>query len=823
MASKSSTSLKNIHPRILDKVFPIKKPLISKIEQFDLERARAEHIIIDALPQPTITDIRCLVEPLKYKAEAIPFFKVLMACPNVDCAQVLVGYIRIDQLPYSRDIKCPFCATEFSHSMTKDELILDILNVTQKIGAAEIVSIPLLHDKGRPVGKVYETQDGDKKARMTLVDSDEICIHEMKKRWCSICREEERRELKEAASRFGIFDFILPLLHPPLGVDFDNILAFPTGKGLFNFQVDGVKWLTEHEHALLGDEMGLGKSIQAIVAIRCLFQVNKISKVLVLSPKSVLTDWERKFSDWAPELRVRKIEGPPEKRQVEWSLPSHVYLCTYDTLRQDLSGSLDGEEERDRAGKIFDLAILDEIQTIKNPEANRTKAARMIKAQMRWGLSGTPLENRLKELIAIFAYLKPGLLKYEDAKWPTRVKKTIEPYFLRRRKADVLPELPAKIYEDVWLDLLPAQREAYERAENEGVVKLDEMGTSATVKDVLALITKLKQICNIEIETKESCKLEYLSERLEEITEQGDKAIVFSQYPEKSLVHINEKLGRFNPLMFTGALSNRQRDDVLYGFKHEDSKVLLASVKAGGVGVTITEANYVFHFDLWWNPSTAIQAEDRAHRIGQKKTVFVTKLFTAGTIEERIENLLKKKSRLFNEVIDDLSETKLEKVLTEEELFSLFGLEKAKAARREETEIDAKLSKELEGLSPREFEELVAHLFEKMKFTVDLTPASKDKGVDVYAKRQTDVGWDYLAIQCKHYPGRSVGDRYVRELLGVKQSLANITKVILVTSGYFSRESWDLARGRNDLLLIDGTGLKERLRAYDIGLQRKNG
>jgi SNF2 family DNA or RNA helicase len=566
--------------------------------------------------------------------------------------------------------------------------------------------------------------------------------------------------------------------------------------------------------------MGLGKSIQAIVAIRCLFQVNKISKVLVLSPKSVLTDWERKFSEWAPELRVQKIKGPPEKRQVNWSLPSHVYLCTYDTLRQDLAGSINGEEERDRAGKVFDLIVLDEIQTIKNPGANRTKAARMIEAQMRWGLSGTPLENRLEELIAIFSYLQPGLLKYEDAKWPARVKQTVEPYFLRRRKADALPELPEKVYEDVWLDMLPDQREAYRRAEDEGVVKLDKMGTSVTVKDVLALITKLKQICNIEIETKESCKLEYLKERLVEIAEQGDKGIVFSQYPEKSLVYLNEELGQFKPLMFTGALSSRKRDDVLNRFKDEESTVLLASVKAGGVGLTITEANYVFHFDLWWNPSTAIQAEDRAHRIGQKKTVFVTRLFTTGTIEEKIENLLKKKSRLFSEVIDDLSETKLEKVLTEEELFSLFNLEKAKAVRKEETEINAKISEELEELTPREFEELVAHLFERMKFIVDLTPTTKDKGVDVYAKRQTDVGWDYLAIQCKHYPGRPVGDRYVRELLGVKQSLANITKVVLITSGYFSRESLELARGRNDLVLIDGTGLKERLRVYDIGLTK---
>ena len=262
---------------------------------------------------------------------------------------------------------------------------------------------------------------------------------------------------------------------------------------------------------------------------------------------------------------------------------------------------------------------------------------------------------------------------------PKVLKEAISPYFLRRRKKDALPDLPEKVHEEIWLDLKEKQREHYDLAERKGVINLNELGDRVTVQHVLALITKLKQICNLDPVSKEGCKLEYLEEQLEELTEVGDKALVYSQYPMKTLAQIEARLSRFNPLLYHGTLPGKVRDKIVEDFQEKDDhQVLLMSVKAGGLGLTLTRANYVFHFDRWWNPATATQAEDRTHRIGQTKTVFVISLFTVGTIEERIQQILERKRHLFDEIVDDLSMTDLKKVMTEEELFGLFNLKKVK-------------------------------------------------------------------------------------------------------------------------------------------------
>ena len=199
---------------------------------------------------------------------------------------------------------------------------------------------------------------------------------------------------------------------------------------------------------------------------------------------------------------------------------------------------------------------------------------------------------------------------------------------------------------------------------------------------VLALIGELKQICNLDPESGESAKLDYLLEQLEELHGSGEKSLVFSQYPKKTLTAIEPRLAKFRPQLFDGRLSDKRREQIISEFQEGDAyDVLLMSVKAGGVGLTLTRANHVFHFDLWWNPATAKQAEGRAYRIGQQKTVFVKTLYTVQTIEERIHQLLMKKQELFQTVIDDLSDTSLTQLLTEEELFGLFDLEPLRPAR----------------------------------------------------------------------------------------------------------------------------------------------
>jgi len=687
----------------------------------------------------------------------------------------------------------------------------------------QIEFFPLLAPP-KHTGKLYKARTPENTD--TLFGEEEAekkCIHGLKKRWCADCIKKAREEKQATPSQPNIFDIIFPILQPPLGDNFDNYIVFPPGKKLYPFQRVGVKFLAEHDVALLADEMGLGKSIQAIVALRLLFRTKGVTSGLIVCPKSVLTDWEKKLWEWAPELMVRKIHGSKRERELAWKSQAHIYLTTYETLRNDLPqsvhdllGALKGITDEDIAIKEHDFIILDEVQKIKNPSAGITKAVRAIKAPIRWALSGTPLENRLDELISIFAYLKPGLLKYDDAEDPVKVKQAIKPYFLRRRKKEAMPDLPPKVYGEVWLELLPAQRETYNKAEREGIIELSEKGDSVTVQHILALITKLKQICNLDPVTKQSCKLEYLKEKLAEISEEGSKALVFSQYPEKTLKFIEPEIKEFNPLFYHGSLSDSEREKIIKKFQEEEeNKVLLMSVKAGGLGLTLTRANHVYHFDLWWNPSVAIQAEDRAHRIGQQQTVFVTTLFTANTIEQRIQKLLERKRHLFKEVIDDLSDTKLSQVLTEEELFSLFGLEKKK--------VEHKVSEQhLSQLSPQDFEKLIADLFEKMGYHIRLTPHTKDQGVDIYAKRVGEIGIEHLAIQCKHYPNRVVGVEHARALYGVIQADPTITKGLLVTSGRFSKECEEFAEGKSRIVLHDGVSVIGLLEKYGLLVGKTN-
>jgi HJR/Mrr/RecB family endonuclease len=308
--------------------------------------------------------------------------------------------------------------------------------------------------------------------------------------------------------------------------------------------------------------------------------------------------------------------------------------------------------------------------------------------------------------------------------------------------------------------------------------------------------------------------MEYLREQLEELVDNEEKALVFSQYPGKTLREIEPDLEDFEPQMFHGQLSDRQRDRVVREFQEQDeSKVLLMSVRAGGVGLTLTRANHVFHFDLWWNPAVARQAEGRAHRIGQQKPVFVKTLYTVGTIEERIHNLLAEKEALFQQVIDDLSDTSLTNLLTEEDLFGLFDLESPHPSK--EKNRSQKLSDALQNLSPLQFEELIARLYERQGFIARQTQASYDQGVDIHAKRTTDAGTDSLVIQCKHYYNGTVPVSAVRDLYGVLRSRPQVGRAVLVTSGHFSKPCYDFAGGKN-IQLLPMEELVGLLEKYDL-------
>jgi len=482
-------------------------------------------------------------------------------------------------------------------------------------------------------------------------------------------------EIPTLPADFALPSFLMPwnAPHPDPPPDPDRLYC-PAGAELYGYQEQGVQFLLEHPVALLGDEMGLGKSIQAIAAMRLLINRGEVQHALILCPKTLVADWMAKLRRWAPDLPVALLDGKKKSRIWAWQrgdLP--VSLTAYETFREDLKQGL-ADPNR------FDMVILDEVQRIKNPDSVTHQAVARIPAAWRWGLSGTPLENRVKELVGVFAYLKPGLLPPDRPYPPGLLPKIIAPYVLRRCKADVLHHLPPKEHKVEWLELGHFQRLAYERAEQAARAALRQAGAAEASTLALSLINQLKQICNLDPASGASCKMDYLEQELERIAQSDEKALVYSQYPTVTLKALLPRLERFGAWLFDGSLSDFSRQIIVHCFQQKElPRVLAMSLKAGGVGLTLTRANHVYHFDSWWNPAAAQQAEDRTHRIGQKKPVYVTTLLTRGTVEERIAELMEQKRELFRQVMEPLTTTEAEEAavarrLTREELLGLFGL-----------------------------------------------------------------------------------------------------------------------------------------------------
>ena len=466
-----------------------------------------------------------------------------------------------------------------------------------------------------------------------------------------------------------VFERLRFILQPPILPRAGRPAMYPNGLKPYPFQVTGVRWLVEHQQGLLADQMGLGKTIQAIIAMRVLFRRGSLQSALVVCPASMTNVWAREISLWAPELRTLSVQGPPYERPTKWRSHSEIHIVSYETLRNDIKG-LDGDR--------FDLYVLDEAQKIKNPQTKVHRSIRWLSPKYRWALTGTPIENVVEDVVSIFDVLVPSLFAGQYSPRAHEVRQTIRPHVLRRTIDEVQLELPELTHQDHWLDLHPRQRSTYRAVEQEGIAVIKEMGGRATRMNILGLITVLKQICNYDDVSGQSCKLAFLIDELESLTMENDKALVFSQYPNKTLRKIAPKLRPFNPLIYDGSLSTSRRDEVVLNFQEsDDNAVLLMSVRAGGLGITLTRANHVFHFDHWWNPATIDQASARVRRIGQRKPVFVHSLYATNTIEERIFTLLRTKREVFREVFgsrpdaDDKSLTRL----SDEDLFGLFDLE----------------------------------------------------------------------------------------------------------------------------------------------------
>ena len=484
-------------------------------------------------------------------------------------------------------------------------------------------------------------------------------------------KPKHRTRVKPSSDIVKLEDRLHYLLQPPLESLLEaHSLRFPFQP--FPYQLEGVAFLMARKEALLADEMGLGKTMQAITTIRLLAKLGELRRVLLVCPKPVVTNWQREFALWAPELPVSLVEGGQAKRKWCWEqCATGVLIANYEAVVRDIDILRDQHE--------FDLVVIDEAQRIKNCSGATNAAIAELRCQRSWALTGTPIENSTDDLVGIFEFVSPHLLQ---TKMPAKVlSQAVSDHVLRRTKDDVELDLPPKLFRDATVSLTSSQLETYQRAEDDGVVRLNDMGDELTIQHVFELVLRLKQICNFDPATGESAKLDQMELDMEECAATGRKAIVFSQWVN-TIDHLQQRLGRFNPLAYHGKIPSKQRDPVLQEFRENpDRHILLMSYGAGSVGLNLQFAGYVFLFDRWWNPAVEDQAINRAHRIGSSGPVTITRFLTVGTIEERIDQVLQEKRELFQSIFGDRW-TGAKIGMSRQEVLGLLGLSSAKSKRK---------------------------------------------------------------------------------------------------------------------------------------------
>ena len=426
---------------------------------------------------------------------------------------------------------------------------------------------------------------------------------------------------------------------------------------LRDYQKKGIQWLQMLHHygfgGILADDMGLGKTLQAIAFLSS--QMHEKSRVLILAPSGLIYNWADEFQKFAPNLDVAVVHGLKPYRETILAEKHQVYVTSYATFRQD------SEIYRNLS---FDFLFLDEAQVMKNAQTKIAKILRKFVVPSVFALSGTPIENNLGELWSIFQIVLPGLLpaKKDFMKLPAeRVAQFIKPFVMRRKKEDVLTELPDLI-EVVYKNELEDQQKAIYLAQLQQMQERIERVTAAEFQrnrvEILTGLMRLRQICDtpalfMEDYRGDSGKLDSLRDLLSQIAEGNHRVLIFSQF-RGMLDRIEDELPQLGLTSFkiTGSTPSQERQEMTKAFNQGDRDVFLISLKAGGVGLNLTGADTVILVDLWWNPAVESQAIGRAHRMGQEQAVEVYRLVTRGTIEEKIQELQEQKKNLVSEVLD---------------------------------------------------------------------------------------------------------------------------------------------------------------------------
>lgn len=452
------------------------------------------------------------------------------------------------------------------------------------------------------------------------------------------------------------------------------------------YQLVGYNWLNFMQAqtfgALLADDMGLGKTVQILALLDSLRQENK--RTLLVIPASLLENWKKEAARFAPNLRIQVLHGKDTMIQ---DVETDLFITTY-----GMAARIEALKEI-----AFDLLILDEAQAIKNPGTKQTKSIKALQAHAKIAMTGTPIENKLSDLWSVFDFLNSGLLgsKTEFKKQIKNgadygaLRQMISPFILRRLKTDrrIISDLPDKNEQKEYVSLSKKQIALYKGLQRDIEKSMEDTEGIQRKGLVLAAISKFKQICNHpdqylgnqEFKPKLSGKFEALRDICETIRDKHEQVLIFTQFKEMC-----EPLNQFlaevfgQPgLVLHGGVPVKKRGELVEQFNAPDTYTpyMVLSIKAGGVGLNLTAANHVIHFDRWWNPAIENQATDRAFRIGQEKNVFVYKFVTSGTIEEKIDELLAEKTHLSNELITETSGENWLTEMSNDDLRNLFTLE----------------------------------------------------------------------------------------------------------------------------------------------------